>query len=97
MLVAILVVVSACGCGSSDPYTGTWRDPGDSTTTWVIAEANDGWWSINNGPAGTPHITYAAEVNGELQTTNGRNTFTPDGDKLHVSLAGGATTFDLIR
>ena len=97
MLVAIVAALGAVACGSSDPYTGTWRDPGDSTTTWVIAKAHDGWWSINNGPTGTPHITYAADVDGELQTTNARDTFSPDGDQLHVSLAGGATKFDLVR
>jgi hypothetical protein len=98
MLVAVLLAVTLVACGDGgDSYAGTWRDPGNSTTTWAIAKANDGWWSIDNGPEGTPHITYAAEVNGQLETTNGRDTFTPDGDKLHVSLAGGATEFDLVR
>jgi hypothetical protein len=97
VFVTFVLALGVAACGGSDPYSGTWRDPGDSTTTWEIARANDGWWSIDNGGAGTPNTFYAAEIDGQLQTTNGRDTFTPDDDKLHVSLAGGATTFDLVR
>ena len=105
VVVAVLLVISAAsfiGCGSdADPYAGTWLGPtlgpspqaDESRAQLTIEPASAGWWSID-GPGGVAPF-YAAEINGELQTANGRNTFKRVGNGLEVTLYPGApaTTF----
>ena len=92
-LAAFTVLLSACGGG--DPYTGTWTSPSSGTLT--IKQSNDGWWSIDNGTKNMPHVIYAAEIGGELQTPNGRNTFKASGDKLEVTTAPGSPAIEFTK
>jgi len=95
-VVALLVLItSLAACGGGDPYAGTWTSSGG--VKLVIAKANDGWWSIDNGTKVMPHVIYAAEVNGELQTGNGSNTFKRSGDKLEVTPAPGAPATEFTK
>jgi hypothetical protein len=91
-LVALTVALAACG---GDPYTGTWTSP--TAGTFTIKSANEGWWSIDNGTKDMPHVFYAAEINGELQTPNGRNTFKISGDKLEVTMVPGEPATEFTR
>jgi hypothetical protein len=98
VLVLAVLVLAAPGCGSGgDPYTGTWSAPGNGGT-FVIAKANDGWYSIDNGPdPDTPHIFYAAELNGELETTNARSTFKRVGDTLQLRMLPDSPVVELTK
>jgi hypothetical protein len=78
VLFALTVALQACG---GDPYSGTWSDVGH--TKYVIAKANDGWYSI--GATSSSPSMYAAELNGRLETNNARWTFSQSGDKLVMS------------
>ncbi|HSQ22333.1 MAG TPA: hypothetical protein VLQ52_06040 [Coriobacteriia bacterium] len=78
-LVAVLFAATVLACGG-DPYTGTWSGGAD-TGTFKIQKANAGWWSIEMVDAPTP-LSYAAEIEGELQTANGVSAFKRSGDKL---------------
>jgi hypothetical protein len=86
-VVALLVLIASLAACGGDPYAGTWTS--SSGVKLVIAKANDGWWSIDTGTKFMPQVIYVAEINGELQTENGRNTFKRSGDKLEVTLAPG--------
>lgn len=95
LLVVVALALVATACGSGDPYSGTWTAPGQGT--FVIAKANDGWWSIDNGSKGESHVTYAAEINGELQTANGRSTFKRVGDALEFKVLPDSPAIELTR
>lgn len=95
VLVAVGFMMLATACGSGDPYSGTWTAPDQGT--FVIAKANDGWWSIDNGPKGEPHVIYAAEIDGELQTANVRSTFNRAGDTLEFKVLPDSPAIGLTR
>jgi hypothetical protein len=92
VLLALAITLGACG---GDPYVGTWTAPGQGT--FVIAKANDGWWSVDNGPKGSPHVVYCAEINGELQTANGRCTFKRSGEVLEFKVLPDSSAIGLSR
>ena len=75
------------GCGGSgDPYTGHWT--GSKQGTIVITASHAGWWTVRTESAGRglSPLTWAAVVNGELQTTDGGWTFQPSGGKLKLTV-----------
>jgi hypothetical protein len=95
----LLLAGAVSACGSSDPYSGTWKAVPTShngALTFVIHKANPGWWSIRNGdvPGGA---SYGVDMNGMLQTGNGSMTFKPSGDKLGATLAPGTPTIELTK
>jgi hypothetical protein len=93
-VVVLALLASACGNGG-DPYAGTWYD--SSHAKFVIAKASDGWYSIDNGPGpNAPHVFYAAELNGRLETPNARTTFSREGDTLVMS-GPGESSINLTR
>jgi hypothetical protein len=94
MLTVAVLVLAATGCSSDDPYSGTWSAP-DDRGTFVIAKASDGWWSIDIGPGGK--TIYGADIDGELQTANGRSSFKPDGDALLFRNLPDAEPLELTR
>ncbi len=52
-VVAVLIAATLIGCGSEDPYSGTWvGDKGEGTFTVTIQKANEGWWKIDVAPEG---------------------------------------------
>ena len=99
---------SLLGCGSSDPYSGTWKatpgahngftsTPGGGSLTLIIKKANPGWWSVALQPTPGVSPNYAAEIDGELQSDNGVSTFKRSGDRLVFTLDRGAQPITLTR
>ena len=101
VVLVVLVSMLLVACGGND-YTGTWIGPSvkagnGQRAVLVIAKANEGWWSIDSGTKDMPHVIYAAEIGGELQTGNGRNTFRASGDKLQVTMFPGDPAVEFTR
>jgi hypothetical protein len=95
VIALVVLAVTLAACGSNDPFSGTWTD--SASTKLVIAKANEGWWSIDNVTLGGHHLSYGADIDGELQTANGRSAFKPSGDKLEWRLVPGGTPVELTR
>jgi hypothetical protein len=102
VVLAVLVSTLLVACGGGNGYAGTWIGPSvkageGQRAVLVIAKANEGWWSIDSGTKDMPHVIYAAEIGGELQTGNGRNTFRASGDKLLVTMFPGDPAVEFTR
>ena len=95
IIVALALATGACG---GDPYSGTWKSPGSSTSgssplDVTIQRANSGWWSIKLADK----TFYGVDMDGMLQTGNGDMTFTPSGDKLSAVFSPDTPAVELTR
>jgi hypothetical protein len=91
----VVLSIALLGCGSGgDPYTGKWAGSGWSFT---IKPAHKGWWSIQVSTVPDAPVSYGADVNGELQTVDGFDTFRSSGGKLEFWQLGMPHTVELTK
>lgn len=88
-----MVLLMMPACGESDPYSGTWE--GFPFGPVEVRQSNPGWWAIELVEENKTF--YGAEVEGELQTSNGSMVLKRTGDNLELTAAPGTKAYILTK